>query len=177
MAEKLWLAASEYLIENYTTSNQLAIIGGSHGGLLVLSAMTQRPELFKAVISTAGLSDMTRYHLFNIGYSYKEEYGSPEDSIDFKYLYDYSPLHHLNEEVTYPSTLLITGINDDRVHPFHTFKMQATLQQLPTAKNPHLMFVGDSFGHCNCNVFNDVIEVETFIYSYLVKMLWTDSKP
>lgn len=172
-----FIASSEYLIENYSTSDQLATIGGSNGGLVVLSAMIQRPDLFKAVISNAGLTDMTRYHLFNIGYSYKDEYGSPEDSLDFKYLYQYSPLHNLNQNVIYPSTLLMTGINDDRVHSFHSFKMQASLQQLSKAINPHLMYVGANFGHCNCGNSNDRAEVDTYILNYLFKMLNMEKFP
>ncbi len=167
-----FIAAAEFLHSNYTSSEKLAIIGGSQGGLLTLSAMVQKPELFKAVVSDVGLSDMIRYHLYNIGYAYEEEYGNSEDSLDFKHLSSYSPLHNLKKGTIYPSTLLLTGINDDRVHPFHSFKMQAALQQInPDSEPPHLMYVGENYGHCNCRVFDNKVEIDAFILNYLFKLL------
>lgn len=171
-----FIAAAEYLIkQKYTSSEKIAIKGGSQGGLLVLSAMTQRPELFKAVVSNVGVSDMMRFHLYNIGYLYKNEYGTVEDSLDFRHLYAYSPLHNLKLDKVYPATFLTTGMNDDRVHPFHSFKMQAALQHLSASKNPHFLLTNANQGHCGCSTFSDMVEWNAYIMTFIFKMLGMES--
>lgn len=167
-----FIAAAEYLIkEKHTSSDKIAIEGGSQGGLLVLSAMTQRPELFKAVVSNVGVSDMMRFHLYNIGYLYKNEYGTVEDSVDFKHLYAYSPLHNLKSGKIYPATFLTTGMNDDRVHPFHSFKMQAALQEFSAIQHPHYLLTNPNQGHCGCSILSDQIEWNAYIMTFIFKML------
>lgn len=96
--------------------------------------MVQRPDLFKAVVAMAGIFDMMRYHLFNIGYVYLDEIGNVNDSLDFENLMSYSPYHNLKEGVDYPATLLVASGNDDRVLPFHSFKFLARLQERGSPK-------------------------------------------
>ena len=124
-----FIAAAEYLIkEKYTSSDKLAIEGGSNGGLLVGAVMTQRPELYKVALPAVGVMDMLRYHKFTVGWGWAVEYGSSDKEKDFKYLYAYSPLHNLKPGVAYPATMVTTADHDDRVVPAHSFKFIATLQ-------------------------------------------------
>ncbi|MEM7656756.1 MAG: prolyl oligopeptidase family serine peptidase [Bacteroidota bacterium] len=144
-----FIAAAEYLIaEGYTSSEKLAIGGGSNGGLLVGACMTQRPDLFAAAFPAVGVMDMLRYHKFTVGWGWVPEYGNAENSKEeFDYLYAYSPLHNLKEGVTYPSTLVTTADHDDRVVPAHSFKFAATLQKAHTGTNPVLIRVETQAGH------------------------------
>jgi prolyl oligopeptidase len=123
-----FIGASEWLIENkYTNSSKLAILGGSNGGLLTGAMLTQRPDLFKAVLIGVPVLDMLRYHLFFGGRFWIPEYGSPDDPEAYNYLLKYSPYHHVNDDIIYPSTLIFTSDADDRVHPMHAYKMTARL--------------------------------------------------
>lgn len=122
-------AAAEYLIkEKWTNPKRLAIRGGSNGGLLVGVAMTQRPELFRAVVCAVPLLDMARYHLYGSGKTWIPEYGDPEKPDELKVLEAYSPYAHVKPGTTYPSLLMMSADHDDRVDPFHARKMVARVQ-------------------------------------------------
>jgi prolyl oligopeptidase len=144
-----FIAAAEYLIKNnYTSSNYLAIRGGSNGGLLVGATMTQRPDLMKVALPAVGVLDMLRYHTFTAGAGWAYDYGTAEDSKEmFEYLKGYSPLHNVKEGVEYPATLITTGDHDDRVVPAHSFKFAAELQSKQTGNNPVLIRIETDAGH------------------------------
>lgn len=153
-----FIAAAEYLIkEKYTSSEKLAISGGSNGGLLVGACMTQRPDLYKVAFPAVGVLDMLRYHKFTVGFGWVPEYGSSEDSTHFKNLYSFSPLHNV-KEVAYPATMVLTGDHDDRVVPAHSFKFAATLQKKNTGKNPMLIRIETDAGHGAGKPISKVIE-------------------
>ena len=115
-----FIAAARWLIANHwTTSDQLAIYGGSNGGLLVGAAMTQAPELYKTVVCAVPLLDMVRYHLFGSGKTWIPEYGSADDPAQFAALYAYSPYHRVAVGTRYPSLLMLSSDHDDRVDPMH----------------------------------------------------------
>lgn len=141
-----FIAAAEYLIrEKYTSPANLAIRGGSNGGLLVGAVLTQRPELYAAAIPQVGVMDMLRYDEFSAGHGWAVEYGSSKDPKAFEYLRRYSPLHNIRTGVCYPATLVTTADHDDRVVPSHSFKFTATMQPAqaaaPNCKNPVLIRV------------------------------------
>jgi len=144
-----FIAAAEYLIENnYTSSEYLAIKGGSNGGLLVGATMTQRPDLMKVALPAVGVLDMLRYHTFTAGAGWAYDYGTAEDSKEmFEYLIGYSPVHNVKEGVEYPATLVTTGDHDDRVVPAHSFKFAAELQDKQTGNNPTLIRIETDAGH------------------------------
>jgi len=144
-----FIYAAKHLIKNkYTSSEKLAIIGGSNGGLLVGACMIQEPELFKVAIPIVGVLDMLRYHNFTIGWAWATDYGRSDDSEEmFNYLYGYSPLHNIKKGVNYPATMAITADHDDRVVPAHTFKFMATLQENDGGKNPILVRIETKAGH------------------------------
>lgn len=144
-----FIAAAEFLIaEKYTSSEYLAIMGGSNGGLLVGAVMTQRPELFKVAFPAVGVLDMLRYHKFTSGAGWAYDYGTSEDSKEmFEYLYKYSPVHALKAGVKYPATLVTTADHDDRVVPAHSFKFAATLQKEQGGKAPVLISIQTNAGH------------------------------
>jgi prolyl oligopeptidase len=124
-----FIGAAEWLIANkYTNTSKLAISGGSNGGLLVGAAMTQRPELFQAVVCSVPLLDMIRYQDFLVARFWVPEYGSSEDPEQFKYLLKYSPYQNVKMGVKYPAVLFVTGDGDTRVAPLHARKMTALLQ-------------------------------------------------
>ncbi|MFK7920947.1 MAG: prolyl oligopeptidase family protein [Bacteroidia bacterium] len=144
-----FIAAAEHLItEGYTSSDHLAMAGGSNGGLLVGTVANQRPELFKVAFPAVGVMDMLRYHKFTIGWAWASEYGSSEqDEATFQNLMSYSPIHNLKAGTAYPSTLVTTGDHDDRVVPAHSFKYAATLQERHAGDNPVLIRVEVDAGH------------------------------
>ena len=126
-----FIAAAEHLIAlGYTDPEHLAIQGGSNGGLLMGVAITQRPDLFRAAVCQVPLLDMLRYHQFQIARLWIPEYGSAEDPEQFRYLYRYSPYHHVREGVKYPATLFMTAESDTRVDPMHAKKMAALMQSV-----------------------------------------------
>ncbi|MEU8384670.1 prolyl oligopeptidase family serine peptidase [Streptosporangium sp. NPDC048865] len=141
-------AAAEHLIAaGVTTSSQLAISGGSNGGLLVGAALTQRPELYAAVVCSAPLLDMIRYELFGLGATWNVEYGSAEKPDEFAWLHAYSPYHHVREGVSYPATLFTVFQSDTRVHPLHAWKMCAALQHAQASERPILLRNEAEAGH------------------------------
>lgn len=144
-----FIAAAEYLINNkYTSSNRLAIQGGSNGGLLVGACMTQRPDLYRVCLPAVGVMDMLRYHKFTIGWNWAPDYGTSDDSKEmFEYLRAYSPLHTLKPGVKYPATLVSTADHDDRVVPAHSFKFAARLQECQAGTAPTLISIGKDAGH------------------------------
>ena len=144
-----FIAAGEYLItQKYTSSDFLAIRGGSNGGLLVGAVMTQRPDLIKVALPAVGVLDMLRYHTFTAGAGWAYDYGTAEDSKEmFNYLKGYSPVHNVKSGVKYPATLVTTGDHDDRVVPAHSFKFAAELQEKQTGSNPVLIRIETNAGH------------------------------
>lgn len=145
-----FIAAGEYLIDNgYTSSDYLAIRGGSNGGLLVGATMTQRPDLVKVAIPAVGVLDMLRYHTFTAGAGWAYDYGTAEDNPEmFEYLKGYSPLHNIKEGVEYPATMVLTADHDDRVVPAHSFKFAAELQDKHlNEENPALIRIEIDAGH------------------------------
>ncbi|PVH24143.1 prolyl oligopeptidase family serine peptidase [Sphingobacterium corticibacter] len=144
-----FIAAAEYLVnEKFTSSERLAIAGGSNGGLLVGAAMTQRPELFKVAFPAVGVLDMLRYNKFTAGAGWAFDYGTAEDSEEmFSYLYKYSPYHALKANTAYPATMVMTADHDDRVVPAHSFKFAARLQEYHTGDNPVLIRIATKAGH------------------------------
>ncbi len=144
-----FIAAAEYLIkEKYTSSEKLAIRGGSNGGLLVGATMTQRPDLMKVALPAVGVLDMLRYHTFTAGAGWAYDYGTAEDSKEmFNYLKGYSPVHNVKEGISYPATMVTTGDHDDRVVPAHSFKFAAELQAKNQGNNPMLIRIDVNAGH------------------------------
>lgn len=144
-----FIAAAEFLkSENFTSTNFLAIKGGSNGGLLVGAVMTQRPDLAKVALPAVGVLDMLRYHTFTAGAGWAYDYGTAEDSNQmFEYLKNYSPLYNINSRKSYPATLITTGDHDDRVVPAHSFKFAAKLQECQKGDNPTLIRIDVKSGH------------------------------
>ena len=144
-----FIAAGEYLItQKYTSSDFLAIRGGSYGGLLVGAGLTQRLDLMKVALPAVGVLDMLRYHTFTAGAGWAYDYGTAEDSKEmFNYLKGYSPVHNVKSGVKYPATLVTTGDHDDRVVPAHSFKFAAELQEKQTGSNPVLIRIETNAGH------------------------------
>jgi prolyl oligopeptidase len=143
-----FIAAATWLIaERVTAADRLAISGGSNGGLLVGAALTQRPELFRAVICGVPLLDMLRYHLFRIAALWIPEYGSPDDPVAARWLAAYSPYHHVRDGVKYPAVFLHAAVSDTRVDPMHARKMAARLQAATASGLPVLLQIESKAGH------------------------------
>lgn len=163
-----FIAAAEYLIsENYTSSDYLAIRGGSNGGLLVGAAMIQRPDLFKVAIPAVGVLDMLRYHQFTAGAGWSDDYGTADDSPEmFKYLLKYSPVHALKPDIKYPATLVTTADHDDRVVPAHSFKFAARLQELHEGESPVLIRIQTKGGHGSVSM-DQRMELYADVFSFI----------
>ncbi len=167
-----FIAAAEYLIkEGYTSSEKLACSGASNGGLLIGTVINQRPELFQVALPAVGVMDMLRYHKFTIGHYWAVEYGSSDYADQFKYLYEYSPLHNIKEGLNYPATLVTTADHDDRVVPAHSFKYIATLQEKYSGENPVLIRIETKAGHGagkpTTKIIEEVADVWSFVFYYL----------
>jgi prolyl oligopeptidase len=157
-----FIAAAEYLCkENYTSKENLAIMGGSHGGMLVGTAINQKPGMCKVAIADRGIYDMLRYQNFSIGYASRYEFGLSKDSLDFKALYKYSPVHNVRD-TAYPAVLIITADHDDRALPLHSYKYAASLQKNTTSNSPVLLVVEKRAGHRSGSS-----ETETMIYDFI----------
>ncbi|HDY7838275.1 TPA: S9 family peptidase [Vibrio vulnificus] len=163
-----FIAAAEYLIEQqYTSSDYLAIRGGSNGGLLVGACMTQRPELFKVALPAVGVLDMLRYHTFTSGEGWKYDYGTSAQSEEmFQYLLGYSPVHNVKEGTAYPATLVTTADHDDRVVPAHSYKFIAELQEKHQGANPVLIRIDVNAGHGAGMPMSKMIDLSADMYAF-----------
>lgn len=163
-----FMAAAEYLIsKKYTSSEYLALRGGSNGGLLVGAVMTQRPNLAKVALPAVGVLDMLRYHTFTAGAGWAYDYGTAEDSKEmFEYLKNYSPVHNVKSGTAYPATLITTGDHDDRVVPAHSFKFAAQLQSKQTGANPVLIRIETDAGHGAGTPVSKTIEQYADIFGF-----------
>lgn len=174
-----FIAAAEYLIENkYTSSDYLAISGGSNGGLLVGATMTQRPDLMRVAIPAVGVLDMLRYHTFTAGAGWAYDYGTAEDNSEmFNYLKGYSPVHNVKEGVEYPATIVTTGDHDDRVVPAHSFKFAAELQDKQTGTNPTLIRIDVNAGHGAGKSLEQIINEYSDVYGFTFYNMGYDQLP
>jgi prolyl oligopeptidase len=166
-------AAAEWLIDNrYTRADKLAIRGGSNGGLLMGAAVTQHPELFRAVICGVPLLDMIRYHLFGSGKTWIPEYGSSEDPKEFKWIHAYSPYQKVKQGTRYPALLMMSADADDRVDPMHARKMTAALQWAqggaPADGRPILMRIEKHSGHGGADLVKQAVEQSADSYAFLM---------
>ena len=167
-----FVGAAEWLIrEGFTRPERLAAAGGSNGGLLVGAVLTQRPELFRAVLVQVPLLDMLRYHRFLIARLWIPEYGSAENAEQFRWLRAYSPYHHVREGVAYPAVLLATAESDTRVDPMHARKMAARLQAATSGERPVLLRLEARAGHGAgkplSKVLDELTDSWTFVFSEL----------
>jgi prolyl oligopeptidase len=165
-----FVAAAEWLIaERYTRPERLAVAGGSNGGLLMGAVLTQRPELFRAVLVQVPLLDMLRYHRFLIARLWIPEYGSPDDPEAFAWLRAYSPYHHVRPGTPYPAVLLATAESDTRVDPMHARKMAARLQAATSSTRPVLLRLEARAGHGAgkplSKVLDELTDTWTFVFS------------
>ena len=163
-----FIAAAEYLIaEKYTSSDYLAIRGGSNGGLLVGATMTQRPDLIKVALPAVGVLDMLRYHTFTAGAGWAYDYGTAQQSKEmFEYLKAYSPVHNVTPGTKYPATMVTTGDHDDRVVPAHSFKFAAELQEKQGGAAPVLIRIETDAGHGAGTPVSKTIEQYADIYGF-----------
>jgi prolyl oligopeptidase len=167
-----FIAAGEYLIaQKYTDRDHLAIQGGSNGGLLMGAMITQRPDLFRAVVCAVPLLDMLRYQNFQIAKLWIPEYGSADDAKQFDWLYAYSPYHHVKPGQEYPAILFMTGDTDTRVDPMHAKKMAALMQAEArngaSKERPILLRIETKAGHGQGKPVTKQIEENTDMYSFL----------
>jgi prolyl oligopeptidase len=167
-----FIAAAEWLVrERYTRPERLAVAGGSNGGLLMGAVLTQRPELFRAVVIQVPLLDMLRYHRFQIARLWIPEYGSPDDAEAYGWLRAYSPYHHVQAGTAYPAVLLATAESDTRVDPMHARKMAARLQAATTSGRPVLLRLEARAGHGAgkplAKVLDELTDTWSFVFSEL----------
>jgi prolyl oligopeptidase len=170
-----FIAAAEWLIERgFTRTSRLAISGGSNGGLLVGAALTQRPDLFQAVVCQVPLLDMLRYQKLLIARLWVAEYGSADDAQQFPWLYAYSPYHRVKRGERYPATFLLTAEGDSRVDPMHARKMAARLQATSASDAPILLRVETAAGHGQGKPRSKQVEEATDVWSFLFWQLGVD---
>jgi prolyl oligopeptidase len=167
-----FIACAEALIKlRYTSPEHLAIEGGSNGGLLMGAALTQRPNLFKAVVSHVGIYDMLRVELSPNGAFNVPEFGTVKDSDQFAAMYTYSPYQHVKDGTRYPSVLFLTGSNDPRVDPMQSRKMTARLQAANASSNPILLRTSSSSGHGIGTALTETINQEVDVFAFLLERL------
>ena len=163
------IAAAEYLIrKKYTNAAHLALLGRSHGGMVVAACINMRPDLFRVAIPIVPFIDLYRFDKFTVGAYSIDELSSPNNEKGFNYLNKYSPLHNIKPGTPYPATLAITADHDDRVVPSHSYKYIATLQKIagPNTSSPLLLRINRGSGHINISVSSQ-IDQETDIYSFI----------
>jgi prolyl oligopeptidase len=163
-----FLAAAEWLIAmGKTEPKRLAIFGGSNSGLLVGAALTQRPELFCAVLCMVPMLDMLRYHLFDNAHVWREEFGCADNSEDFPALLGYSPYHHVTEKTAYPAIMLVSGDADQNCNPMHARKMTARLQAANASDNPIFLDYSRYRGHSPVLPLSERVEALTDRLAFL----------
>ena len=173
-----FIAAAEYLIaQKYTSSERLAINGGSNGGLLVGACEVQRPDLYAVCLPQVGVMDMLRYHKFTIGWGWAVEYGSSDNEEQFPYIYAYSPLHNIKEGVKYPATLVMTADHDDRVVPAHSFKFAAQMQHCQAGEAPVLIRIESKAGHGAGKPTSKRIDEAADMYAFLFQNIGVPYRP
>jgi prolyl oligopeptidase len=167
----------EHLVaRGYTRRDQLAIIGGSNGGLLMGALLTQHPELVKAVVSFVGIYDMLRVELSPNGAFNVTEFGTVKDRAQFQALHAYSPYHHVTDGTAYPAVLMLTGENDPRVDPMQSRKMTARLQRATSSKAPILLRTSSDSGHGGDSSLSHEIAELTDAYAFLMAQLGVTPK-
>lgn len=167
-----FIGAAQYLIEqNITSSERLAIAGGSNGGLLVGAVVNQRPELFAVAVPAVGVMDMLRFHEFTIGSAWIYDYGSSDDPREFEALLAYSPLHNIKSGTTYPAVLVTTGDHDDRVVPGHSFKYAATLQAAQVGQAPTLIRIETNAGHGAGKPISKILGEQADVWAFIMSRL------
>jgi len=169
-----FIYAAEHLIQaGYTSSDHLAIRGGSHGGFIVGAVVTKRPKLFKAAVATAGAFDMMRFKYFSSGWVERNlnEFGDPENADEFPYVFDISPYHKVEQGIKYSNLLLMTGDTDDRVPPLHSYKFLAKLQASADPSSLYMIKVTEGAGHNLGSTYADRLDNKAVIYLFLMDML------
>ena len=173
-----FIAAAEYLIaEKYTSSDKLAISGGSNGGLLIGACEVQRPDLYAVCLPAVGVMDMLRYHKFTIGWGWAVEYGSSDNEEQFGYIYKYSPLHNIKEGTAYPATLVMTADHDDRVVPAHSFKFAAEMQHCQAGEAPILIRIESNAGHGAGKPTSKRIDEAADMYAFVFQNIGVPYRP
>jgi prolyl oligopeptidase len=167
-----FLSAAEWLINTgHTSPGKLAIFGGSNSGLLVGAALTQRPDLFRAVVCMVPILDMLRYHLFDNAHVWRDEFGTVDDPDDFKVLAKYSPYHQIRQGVVYPATMMVSGDADRNCNPLHARKMTARLQAANVSQHPILLDYSKFRGHSPVLPLSDRVEALTDRMAFLCDQL------
>ncbi|MFZ5747016.1 MAG: prolyl oligopeptidase family serine peptidase [Pseudomonadota bacterium] len=167
-----FIGAGEYLkAQGITGKDQLAIQGGSNGGLLIGAVVNQRPDLFAAALPAVGVMDMLRFDRFTAGRYWVDDYGYPSKEADFRVLYGYSPYHNVKDGKDYPAILVSTADTDDRVVPGHSFKYTAALQHAKIGGRPHLIRIETRAGHGSGKPTDKIIEETADLYAFAAK--WT----
>ena len=165
-----FIAAGEHLIsEGVTSKDQLSILGGSNGGLLVGAVVNQRPDLFAAAIPAVGVMDMLRFNQFTAGRFWTDDYGDPANEVDFENLYAYSPYHNIRGGEDYPAILVTTADTDDRVVPGHSFKYAAALQAADIGGAPHIIRIETRAGHGSGKPTDKIIEEYADMWAFLAR--------
>ena len=167
-----FIGCAEHLIKRkYTNPQKLAIEGGSNGGLLMGAVVTQRPELFGAVVSHVGIYDMLRVETFPNGAFNVTEFGTVKEKDQFQALYAYSPYHHVKDTTDYPAVLFLTGANDGRVDPMNSRKMTARLQVAQHADRPILLRTSSNSGHGFGTALDEKIDQDADVFAFLFDQL------
>ena len=167
-----FIAAAEWLIQTGRTQpERLAIFGGSNSGLLIGTAMTQRPDLFRAIVCMVPMLDMLRYHLFDNAHIWKDEFGTAENPDDFRALVNYSPYHNVHDGIAYPATMIVSGDSDQNCNPLHARKMTARLQAANASERPIMLDYSRYRGHSPVLPLSDRVEALTDRMAFICDQL------